>query len=150
MSAVARQAGCVVIQGRGVLIEGAPGLGKTSLTLALIERGAVLLGDDGVLLEAHGGRLIARPHPATRGLIEVRNVGIIGLPVAEEAPIALLLRLSSDAPRYVETAPRVTIAGVAVPVITLYPDTPALAMRAELALAHHGLPSEITPPETNP
>ena len=47
---------CVAIKGRGVLIEGAPGSGKSSLALALIDRGAVLVGDDGVTLAAQGGR----------------------------------------------------------------------------------------------
>ncbi len=135
---ILRQAGCVAIGGRGVLIEGAPGCGKSSLALALIDRGAVLVGDDGVALRLDKGRLTASPPPATRGLIEVRNVGLLTLPVCE-ARVALLLRLSPDAPRYVEVAPREIIAGVGVPVIMLWPDTPALALRAEMALARHGL-----------
>ena len=36
------------IAGRAILIEGEPGTGKTSLALALIDRGATLIGDDGV------------------------------------------------------------------------------------------------------
>lgn len=38
------QATCVAIGGRGVLIEGLPGSGKSSLALALIDRGAQLVG----------------------------------------------------------------------------------------------------------
>ena len=34
-----RQASCVVIEGRAVLIEGEPGIGKSSLALALMDRG---------------------------------------------------------------------------------------------------------------
>jgi serine kinase of HPr protein (carbohydrate metabolism regulator) len=134
-----RQAGCVACHGRGLLIEGAPGLGKSSLALALIDRGAVLVGDDGVTLTAIGGRLIAAPPPHTRGLIEVRNVGIVPMPVVDNVPVALVLRLSPDAPRFVENAPVEMFGGAAIPVITLWPNSPVLALRAEMALARHGL-----------
>ena len=43
---IAWQATCVAIAGRALLIEGAPGTGKSSLGLALIDRGAQLIGDD--------------------------------------------------------------------------------------------------------
>ncbi|HQA17982.1 MAG TPA: serine kinase, partial [Novosphingobium sp.] len=42
------QATCVAIKGRALLIEGPPGSGKSSMALALIDRGAALIGDDGV------------------------------------------------------------------------------------------------------
>ncbi len=140
---IARQAGCVALDGRGLLIEGASGTGKSSLALALIDRGAMLVGDDSVMLEVveglEGARLIATPHPATRGLIEVRNVGLVDMPVAEAVPVALVIRLSPDAPRFIEQAPLAQIAGVSLPLVTLYPDSPVLALRAEQALARYGL-----------
>ena len=135
----ARQAGCVAIGGRGVLIEGAAGVGKSALALALIDRGAVLVGDDYVMLEARDGTLWASPHPATAGLIELRNVGLLPMPTARDVPVALVIRLSADAPRYVEEAPRMLVEGISLPCLTLYPDTPVLALRVEMALAHHGL-----------
>jgi hypothetical protein len=139
MSQWARQSTCVAIAGRAILIEGAPGVGKSSLALALIDRGAVLLGDDGVMLEEDQGALYAMPHPNTRGLIEVRGVGLVPMPVAPRARVALLLRLEREAPRYVEVAPVVMLERAAIPCITLWPDSPALALRCELALNHHGL-----------
>ncbi|HEY6868656.1 MAG TPA: HPr kinase/phosphatase C-terminal domain-containing protein, partial [Novosphingobium sp.] len=83
------QATCVAIGGRAVLITGEPGSGKSSLALALIDRGALLVGDDGVALAARAGRLLASPAPATTGLIEVRNVGLLTRPVARGVPVAL-------------------------------------------------------------
>lgn len=135
------QATCVAIGGRGVLIEGAPGTGKSSLALALIDRGAELVGDDGVLLTATAGRLVAAPHPATRGLIEVRNLGLASLPVRPEVAVALVLVLDEAAPRFVDAAETAVRGGLAVPCIRLWPGSPVLHLRAEQALALYGLPA---------
>ncbi|MEJ2408409.1 MAG: HPr kinase/phosphatase C-terminal domain-containing protein [Novosphingobium sp.] len=136
---VVRQAGCIAIGGRGILIEGSPGTGKSSLALALIDRGAELVGDDGVLMAAEQGRLIARPHPRTRGLMEVRNLGLLLFPCRDSVPVALVIRLDPDAPRYVETADTIKIGGVPLPLIRIWPSDHPPAIKAELALRHHGL-----------
>ncbi len=138
MSSILHQAGCVAIGGRGLLIEGPPGSGKSSLALALIDRGAQLVGDDGVFLESSAGSLLASPAPATCGLLEVRNVGLIELPVARLVPVALLISLDHDAPRHVEKAETVRRHGIALPHIRLWPDSPALPLRSEMALISHG------------
>ncbi|MET0179196.1 MAG: HPr kinase/phosphatase C-terminal domain-containing protein [Novosphingobium sp.] len=137
-AAVPHQASCVAIRGRGLLIEGPPGSGKSSLALALIDRGAVLVGDDGVLLEAAGGRLLASPHPAIAGKLEVRSLGLIDLPVAAAVPIALVVRLDPDPPRFRERADACVRAGVALPLVPLPAASPVLALVAERALAHFG------------
>ena len=92
-----------------------------------------------MLLELRGGRLWALPPPNIGGLLEIRNVGLARLP-AVSAAVALVLRLDPDAPRHVEAADQVEIAGATLPLIRLWPDTPALPLRAEWALAMHGLP----------
>ncbi len=137
MSSVPHQASCVTIGGRGLLIEGPPGSGKSSLALALIDRGATLVGDDGVLLELRAQRLWALPPPNIAGLLEIRNVGLATLPAAA-VPVALVVRLDPAAPRQPEGAEQVVLAGASVPLIRLWPDTPALPLRAEWALALHG------------
>lgn len=144
-----RQSTAVAREGRALLIEGPAGSGKTSLALALIDRGWALVGDDGVALTARGGVLWAAPAPATDGLIEVRGVGIAALPAAA-APVALVLTASEQPPRYVEAAGRVTIAGVAIPALPFDLASPAAPLRAEYALALHGLEFSPPPPQWQP
>jgi serine kinase of HPr protein (carbohydrate metabolism regulator) len=138
MSAQPHQATGVALGGRGVLIEGPPGSGKSSLALALIDRGAVLVGDDGVMLELRDGRVWALPPPAIAGLLEIRNVGLVRLPPTE-AKVALVIRLDRSAPRHVEHAGECELAGARVPLIGLSPESSVLALRAEWALAVHGM-----------
>ena len=88
----------VAVAGRAIMLEGPPGSGKTSLALALIDRGAKLVGDDGVGLDRRGALITASPPPHTAGKIEIRNVGIVEMP-AVEAPLALILSLDPAAER---------------------------------------------------
>jgi serine kinase of HPr protein (carbohydrate metabolism regulator) len=133
------QAGCVAIDERAVLIMGEPGLGKSSLALALIDRGAVLVGDDGVSLDVADGRLLASPPPNIAGLIEVRNVGLLTLPTASAVPVALALRLDPTADRLPEATEQIELGGIVIPMLRLWPDSPALPLRAEAALRLWGL-----------
>ncbi len=141
------QASCVAIGGRALLIEGPPGSGKSSLALALIDRGAALIGDDGVSLACVGGRIIAAPPPTIAGLIELRGVGLVTLPVAHPAPLALILTLGGAAgERLPERLAQRAIAGVDIPVLPFVPGALAPAVRAEWALACHGLASPASDP----
>ncbi|MFC3174532.1 HPr kinase/phosphorylase [Novosphingobium bradum] len=132
------QASCVAIEGRALLIEGAPGSGKSSLALALIDRGATLVGDDGVALVVEGGHLLASPAPAIAGLLEVRNVGLLRYPVAQRVPVALVARLDQAAERLPHGPDVVPLLGLALPLVRLWPDSPVLALRALAALARFG------------
>ena len=132
------QATCVAIKGRAVLIEGPPGSGKSSLALALIDRGAVLVGDDGVTLEPRSGRLYASPPPKIAGLLEVRNLGLLEFPTVGDVPVALVVQLDPAAERFIEAAERVELGGVALPMVRLWPGGDGLTLKVELALARFG------------
>ncbi|WP_336986038.1 HPr kinase/phosphatase C-terminal domain-containing protein [Altererythrobacter aquiaggeris] len=132
------QASCVSVNGRGILITGQPGSGKSSLALSLIDRGATLVGDDAVILSNIGGSLVAAPHPNTENLFEIRNVGLVKM-AAGEAPIALLLELAEDAPRFIDAADFRKLCGISIPSIKFWPGDAAAPIRAEWALTRYGL-----------
>lgn len=136
---ILRQYTGVAIAGRGLLICGPPAIGKSTLALMLIDRGAVLIGDDGVALSIDAGQLTAAPPPATHGLLEIRNIGLVTKPAAT-APIALILNLVPDAPRFIDAVPMQEIEGVPIPTLafTLFGNG-ADAIRAEHALDKYGL-----------
>lgn len=137
----AHVATCVAIRGRGILIEGPPASGKSALALALIDRGAELVGDDGILLEAAGGHVIARPHPRTRGLLEVRNLGLVAFDVCERTAVALVVTLERDAPRFIEAPQQAVRAGLELPHVAIWPDPCPPALKVEQALRMYGLPA---------
>lgn len=136
MTPEVRQSTCVLVQGCAVLIDGQPGSGKSSLALALIDRGAMLVGDDGVTLDLRDGVLWASPPPNTARLIEIRNVGLASLP-AGLGPVGLVIRLDTAAPRFIDGPGTEEIMGVRVPLVSLYPDAATLPLRAEWAVRMH-------------
>ena len=132
-------ASAVAVDGRATLITGKPGSGKSSLALALIDRGAKLIGDDGVSLVREGNRLMATPPPNIAGKLEIRGVGIVDL-VAVSAPLALILDLDGEAPRLPPEALEMRdFLGCTIPCLSFDTSAPSPALRAEWALRLHGL-----------
>jgi len=132
-------ASCVAIAGRGVLLTGASGAGKSDLALRLIDRGAVLVGDDGLVIEARDGRLHARPGPNIEGQMEVRGLGILAFPWVE-APLALAITLDQPVPRMPdELLPVRVIEGLTLPMIALDPFESSAPVKVEKALSLYGL-----------
>ena len=131
----------VAIGGRALLIEGVSGSGKSSLALALIDRGATLIGDDAITVTRQGETLHASPPPNTEGLLEVRNVGVISLP-ATTGQVALLLTIDPNAPRYPLELVHREIEGIEIPELPFAAGDVAQAMRAEYALNKHGRPND--------
>lgn len=134
------QASVVAIGGRALMIEGPAGSGKSSLALALIDRGAMLIGDDGVTLTREGDAVIAQPPPSIAGLLEIRGLGLVELPLAPPTPLALVLTLGGErGERLPDCVPTCEILGLSIPCLAFEPGAIAPAVRAEHALALHGL-----------
>lgn len=84
----------VAMDGRGLLITGASGVGKSTLALALIGLGATLVSDDLTRLDAGpGGITLSCPLPALRGVIEARGTGLLRARASDAAPLALVVDL---------------------------------------------------------
>ena len=137
----------VAIDGRALLLRGAPGSGKSDLALRLIDAGARLVADDQSELCRRGDALIVRAPAAIAGLIEVRGIGIFRLDALAEAPVALVADLVAA-----ETVERLparrseAILGLALPLIALAPFEAAAAAKLRLmarAFTGAGLPAMI-------
>ncbi|MGB7288265.1 MAG: HPr kinase/phosphatase C-terminal domain-containing protein [Salaquimonas sp.] len=94
------------VSGRGVLIEGASGSGKTSLALGLIDwfkakgHGALMVSDDQVILshgEADGTLFLKADAPETiKGKVELYGLGIVDTPSIRSSQVDLIVRLIPD------------------------------------------------------
>ena len=62
----------------------------------MIDSGAILVADDRVALARDNNRVVASPPPLLSGLLEVRGLGVLQLPHAAAAPIALVADLRGD------------------------------------------------------
>lgn len=72
--------GCMVdVRGVGVLITGKGGIGKSEISLGLVERGSSLVADDMVRIRNISGELIATAPKLSSGFIEIRGIGIINV-----------------------------------------------------------------------
>lgn len=127
---------CVAIFGRGVLLLGGSGAGKSSLALRLIDRGAMLVGDDRICLDMDDGLFASAPLRLA-GLIESRGLGILRLPFRRKARLALAVAL--------ETAERLPETecwrwkNQTLPLVRIDANAADAAQKVERALSEHGL-----------
>ncbi len=85
----------VAIDGTAVLIRGPSGSGKSDLALRLMDKGAELIADDYTEVLHDGEALIARVPEPVAGVMEVRGLGVIRVDYCGEAPVGLVVELTS-------------------------------------------------------
>jgi len=111
----------LVLDGRGVLLRGRSGAGKSLLALQLLDlfesrgKSAKLVSDDRVELTVSGNRLVMSAPEQIAGLIELRGRGIVTRPHANRAGIDLVVDLVTSTDRFLEEDALVTtLEGVSI------------------------------------
>lgn len=111
-------ASCVAVEGRGLLILGPSGSGKSSLALRLISLGAALVSDDVTRVARRDDALVAScPNPALQGLIEARGLGILRAPSVESAAVTLAIDMAQVESERLPPHRTVTILGSPVSLV---------------------------------
>ena len=67
------------IYGKGVIIKGDSGIGKSEIALELIKRGHLLVADDAVELYQIGQKIIGKSPKVLKNLLEIRGIGVINV-----------------------------------------------------------------------
>jgi HPr kinase/phosphorylase len=136
---------CVALGPVAALLRGPSGSGKSDLALRFVMEtpthlDAALVADDQLLLERSDDRLIARPPAAIAGKLEVRGIGIIGLPFRAQAELRLVIRLvaAADVPRMpAPDAEQMEFLGLPLPVMALAPFEASAPLKLRIALLQH-------------
>ncbi|NJM29372.1 MAG: serine/threonine protein kinase [Rhizobiales bacterium] len=137
---------CVAIGGRGVLILGPPGSGKSDLALRLIDQpgrgigrkmlGAELVSDDQVTVTRTGNRLLARAPASLLGKLEIRGIGIA--PVKTRRTVELTLAIMLTEHRKIERMPEasesIDVLGIALRAVRIDSTLASAPARVRAAL----------------
>ena len=115
------QATAVSYKKKAILIQGPSGVGKTSLALQLIERGATLIGDDVVEIFLKNNHLYCKPKEKLKGCIEIRGLGVIGgLKVAGPTPVLCVVRLHKKTTERLPKSKTMSLLNQKIPVFDFY------------------------------
>ena len=109
----------VVIDDNGVLILGDSGSGKSDLALRLIDNGATLISDDISICRKNSNNIYLYCPPEIKGLLEVREIGIITVPFVERIKLRLVVNLKSNNNERFPKDSCFRILGIKIPIINI-------------------------------
>ncbi len=127
-------ASCVSVDGQGILFVGPSGSGKSDLALRMIDRGAVLVADDQVILTKRKNGTVASVPDETAGKLEVRSIGIVEFNHIETTTLQLKVNLTSQPERFPMDSGNETLLDRKIPTIYINPFEPSAPAKIELAL----------------
>jgi serine kinase of HPr protein (carbohydrate metabolism regulator) len=105
----------VAIEDNGVVIFGDPGSGKSDLALRLIDSGATLISDDITVFSKLEKNINLFGIENTKGLLEVREVGIITVPYVEGIKLKLVVRLTDKVIERIPKTNQINLLGLKFP-----------------------------------
>ena len=126
---------CIAIDDHGILLRGPTASGKSDLALRLIGSGAMLIADDRVNLNVDPKGLRASAPTILKGLLEVRNIGVLGFPSKENVFVSLVCDLVR--PEQIERMPQyknTRILGIKLPHVLISPFETSSVTKVQLAL----------------
>ena len=109
----------IVIDDNGVLILGDSGSGKSDLALRLIDNGATLISDDISICRKNSNNIYLYCPSETKGLLEVREIGIITVPFVERIKLRLVVNLKSNNNERFPKDSCFRILGIKIPIINI-------------------------------
>ena len=124
----------VVIEDLGLLIRGQPGSGKSDLALRLIDSGATLISDDLTICKKIGDYLYLYPHSKTKGLLEVREIGIMTVPYVENIKLTLVVELVEEECERIPEMMSCSILGMKFPKIKIFGKSSSAVAKIKIKL----------------
>ena len=134
MSAKKFHSTSVVIEDLGIMIRGHSGSGKSDLALRLIDSGATLISDDLTICKKIGDYLYLYPHPETKGLLEVRELGIMTVPYVENVRLFLVVELVEEEFERMPGMMSCSILGVKFPKIKIFGKSSSAVAKIKIKL----------------
>ena len=124
----------VVIEDLGILIRGKSGSGKSDLALRLIDSGATLVSDDLTICKKIGDYLYLYPHLKTKGLLEVREIGIMTVPYIENIKLTLVVELVEEEFERIPRMMSCSILGMKFPKIKIFGKSSSAVAKIKIKL----------------
>ncbi len=143
---VTLHATCLAVAGKGVLIMGPPGFGKSSFALRLIDQPgygisnelmmARLVADDQVRILRRGNELMASAPGPLRGKLEIRGLAIVDLESLPEISLSLVVQLQpADKIERLPEGASFDVLGIALPLVEIDPQAASACARLRAALS---------------
>lgn len=105
----------VSVEGKGILLMGPSGSGKSALALGLLALGAQLVSDDITLLHRDHNTVTARAPDAAPAAIEARFVGLLRARLTDAVPVALVIDMGREESERLPPHRTTTLLGVDCP-----------------------------------
>ncbi|AHI53476.1 HPr kinase/phosphorylase [Spiroplasma sabaudiense Ar-1343] len=90
----------VNIYGKGVMIMGKSGIGKSEITIELVKKNHLFVGDDRIVAMRKASKIFGKSHEILNNLVEVRGIGIVDIAqtngyqvILDETEIELIIDL---------------------------------------------------------